>query len=164
MKLCANTLCSKPIPATITIQGKRRNLCNRKFCLDCSPLFQHNTRDITKPLVSRQALTYQYVKKFRHNKKQKAVELLGGKCVICGYDKSFLVLEFHHTDPKEKDFNISEKSAWGFERLKPELKKCVLLCPTCHREVHVGIATLPILNSNPSDTSNKETDCQPHST
>lgn len=143
MKICANTPCQNKIPATIKVDGKLRNLSNRKFCLECSPFLQHNTRDITKPFVPRQALSYKYVKNFRYRKKQLACELLGGKCQICGYDKSFQVLDFHHKDPNEKDFNISAKPSWGFERIKPEILKCALLCANCHREVHLGLAKLP---------------------
>jgi hypothetical protein len=86
--------------------------------------------------------TYKYVKNFREKKKQKAVQLLGGKCQICGYDKHYKMFEFHHKNPQNKDFAISAKLAWGFKRIKKELLKCALLCPNCHREVHLGIATL----------------------
>lgn len=86
--------------------------------------------------------SYKWVKVFRIRKKQKAVAFLGGQCQICGYNKSFQVLEFHHKDPNQKDFAISAKSAWGFERIKKELQKCALLCPNCHREVHLGLANI----------------------
>jgi hypothetical protein len=31
--------------------------------------------------------------------KLKAVEYKGGKCIICGYNKSIRALQFHHLDP-----------------------------------------------------------------
>jgi len=31
--------------------------------------------------------------------KQKAVAFLGGKCSVCGYDKSLAALQFHHRNP-----------------------------------------------------------------
>lgn len=37
MPICANTECNATYPATILIEGKRRNLCNRKFCFQCVP-------------------------------------------------------------------------------------------------------------------------------
>ena len=50
-------------------------------------------------------------------------------------------MDFHHKDPKEKDFNIGD-----FLRDKPfnksaekELDKCMLLCANCHREEHVRL-------------------------
>lgn len=68
--------------------------------------------------------------------KEQAVAYLGGRCVICGYDKCPAAFDFHHLDPDEKDFEVSSKTTW--EAVAPELRKCVLLCSNCHREVHAG--------------------------
>jgi len=68
--------------------------------------------------------------------KERAIAYLGGHCVLCGYDKCPSAFDFHHLDPVEKDFVISAKTSW--ETIEPELKKCVLLCANCHREVHAG--------------------------
>ena len=46
-------------------------------------------------------------------------------------------MDFHHLDPMEKDFSISERMT-SFEAILPELAKCSLLCCRCHREVHDG--------------------------
>jgi 5-methylcytosine-specific restriction endonuclease McrA len=65
------------------------------------------------------------------------VEYKGGCCVRCGYKKYQGALEFHHTDPNEKDFNPSQLKNYSFnERLKNELDKCILVCSNCHREIH----------------------------
>ena len=40
-------------------------------------------------------------------RKLKLVELKGGCCEICSYDKNLAVLTFHHSDPKTKLFNDS---------------------------------------------------------
>jgi len=77
------------------------------------------------------------VRKRRKANKQKAINLLGGKCKLCGYNKCNDALEFHHINPKEKEFMLSK--VWNsktWEKLLPEIKKCVLLCANCHREVH----------------------------
>ncbi len=73
----------------------------------------------------------------RKELKRMAVELLGGKCVACGYSKCIAALEFHHKDPSQKDFAISDNgntAAW--EKVKIEVLKCDLLCANCHREIH----------------------------
>lgn len=75
------------------------------------------------------------VTKWRLNKRLELIKYKGGKCQICGYDKCFAALEFHHLDPKEKDFTISGKS-WAFEKLKKEVDKCILVCSNCHKEIH----------------------------
>jgi transposase len=72
--------------------------------------------------------------------KSQMIEYKGGCCVRCGYDKYQGALEFHHLDPKEKDFNPSHLRKYKFdERMKSELDKCILVCANCHREVHYEI-------------------------
>lgn len=72
--------------------------------------------------------------------RMKAIKLAGGKCAKCGYNKYPEVLEFHHKDPSKKDFNISMKGhCRSWKRVSNEIKKCVLLCANCHREVHVDL-------------------------
>jgi 5-methylcytosine-specific restriction endonuclease McrA len=78
------------------------------------------------------------VAKRRKQIRLKAIEHLGGKCMHCGYSKYPEVLEFHHKNPKEKDFNLSAKGhCRSWERVMEEIKKCLLLCANCHRELHV---------------------------
>jgi hypothetical protein len=73
----------------------------------------------------------------RKTLRAQAVEYKGGKCQICGYNKCSAAFDFHHVDPREKDFTISKRMT-TFGAIRKELDKCVLLCATCHREVHDG--------------------------
>ena len=62
----------------------------------------------------------------------------GGYCQKCGYNKCLKALEFHHLNPSQKDFTISNDHF----RLKDaieESKKCILICANCHRELHDGL-------------------------
>lgn len=70
-----------------------------------------------------------------------AVQEMGGSCRICGYDRCLAALEFHHTNPLEKDFDISKalRRKMGRLDIQRELSRCVLLCSTCHRETHAGL-------------------------
>lgn len=85
------------------------------------------------------------VKKWRNLVKQRMVECMGGKCQICGYNKSNRALAFHHIDPTQKDFSfgsiMSKPKKW--DSLIVELKKCILLCHNCHCEVHDGTSFIP---------------------
>ena len=72
---------------------------------------------------------------WRKRKKRELIEYKGGQCEICGYKKCDRALQFHHKDPKEKDFQISGKSLI-FEKLKDEVDKCILVCSNCHSEIH----------------------------
>ena len=72
------------------------------------------------------------------NRKKKLVDLLGGKCEICGYNKNYSSLAFHHKDITTKSFglagrNLSDKP---WDLLAEEVKKCILLCHNCHNELH----------------------------
>lgn len=44
--------CQNSFPTRIVIEGRERNLCNRKFCLSCSPFNKHNTRNLIVVSVS----------------------------------------------------------------------------------------------------------------
>lgn len=72
-------------------------------------------------------------------KKQFLVDLLGGKCCRCGYNKYIGALDLHHTDPNEKDLNFKSMRGWSEERLIKEAAKCILLCSNCHREEHAEL-------------------------
>lgn len=82
---------------------------------------------------------YIHVKDFRVRIKERAVEYMGGKCVICGYFKCIKALEFHHINKEEKDFTIGSNTSIAWERVKNEIKKCILVCANCHREIHDGL-------------------------
>ena len=84
----------------------------------------------------RKGYNYQHVKNFRQKNKERAIEYKGGECVRCGYKKCNSALEFHHTDPNEKDFGPSSNMNIAWEKLKKELDKCILVCANCHREIH----------------------------
>ena len=68
--------------------------------------------------------------------KLKAIDYLGGKCSKCNITGVPAIFDFHHKDPKEKDFNWGKKRTSNFDSLKKELDKCILLCSNCHRELH----------------------------
>ena len=59
------------------------------------------------------------------------------KCSVCGYDKYFEVLSFHHTDllVKENDLGVLMGLVPTKDRVK-ELDKGYFLCPTHHMELH----------------------------
>lgn len=73
---------------------------------------------------------------WRRKAKKILIEYKGGKCERCKYDKSEPVaFDFHHKDPKQKDFRIGG-STRSIARLKEEVDKCELLCKICHAVEH----------------------------
>jgi hypothetical protein len=89
--------------------------------------------------------TAEHVKEWRRNTKLRMVKAMGGKCAICEYSRTTTAFDFHHLDPSGKDFNISATRAnpTSWAKLVEELRKCVMLCANCHREVHSGEAVVP---------------------
>jgi hypothetical protein len=73
----------------------------------------------------------------RRKVKLQCVAYKGGKCQKCGYNKCPAAMIFHHPDPNQKDFGISSNGvSRSFEKCKPEIEKCILLCSNCHAETH----------------------------
>jgi predicted RNA-binding Zn-ribbon protein involved in translation (DUF1610 family) len=68
------------------------------------------------------------------------IEVAGSySCNICGYNKCTNALEFHHIDPSKKEYLISDLKTCSKEILVEELKKCIIVCSNCHREIHYGM-------------------------
>lgn len=75
------------------------------------------------------------------NKKIEILNSLGGKCSLCGYNKSIYALEFHH-NKGEKEECVSKliKNCAKQKALK-EAEKCIILCSNCHKEFHNRVST-----------------------
>jgi transposase-like protein len=59
-------------------------------------------------------------------------------CKYCGENHP-AVLQFHHRDPKEKEFEVSSfvyHQKGGPARLEAEIAKCDVLCANCHLKYH----------------------------
>lgn len=72
----------------------------------------------------------------RYSNRAPAIEYLGGRCKRCGFNEDTSILQFHHLDPCDKRYNVPFFLHKGFEFVRPELNKCVLLCLNCHKIVH----------------------------
>lgn len=62
---------------------------------------------------------------------------MGGRCQLCGYDRSLYALQFHHVEEKgKKEYNVSYMSYMPLAKIRKEAKKCILICANCHFEIH----------------------------
>lgn len=112
----------------------KKNATTRKFCYDCMPETGHSGAQ------------------YRKFYKQWGVEYKGSKCQCCGYNNCLDALEFHHLNPNEKDFNISDRNlTYDWEKIKNELDKCILVCANCHREIHAGIKQIKEVKNKNAD-------------
>ena len=64
---------------------------------------------------------------------------------MCGYDKYVGALDFHHKDPKTKNFALSVQGlSYSWQNLLKEAQKCVLVCKNCHAELEAGVVALNV--------------------
>lgn len=140
MKICKR--CGSEFPINMLIDGKIRILNKRKYCLKCSPFGQHNTRilDMSSKDRRRRDKEHKNQVRIREFRKRRLVELMGGKCEICGYNKCLRNLCFHHIAEAEKTFDIaSNLTTQTGANILNEVTQTVLLCCLCHGETHDGM-------------------------
>lgn len=80
-----------------------------------------------------------YVSKRWITKKIQGIIYKGSKCLDCGIsypNEPYVVFDFHHRNPEQKDVDWSELKLRTNDRIKKELDKCDLLCSNCHRKRH----------------------------
>jgi len=158
MPICKE--CDKKFPSTKIIDGKRRSLTSRRYCLECSPFYTRSKCGPKPRLGVKMKGNYvevnckkcnkQYKTKYaehtcsackakaqRNKKKKHIYGLLGGKCKICGYNK-WAALDVHHL--RDKHFDFSAHWSSRLDVLIEESKKCILLCRNCHAELHAVLA------------------------
>lgn len=87
------------------------------------------------------------VSEHRRRTKERVVYYLGGKCILCGYNKCNRSLHAHHVEPANKKFSIARKGTTrSWKKLRKELDKCVLVCANCHGEIHGKQINMSILS------------------
>jgi hypothetical protein len=138
---------------------KRKLRRDKKFCSQKC----HDKSKYSKSSESKQKFKDEYgLNKYTLKgitKKLELIELFGGKCEKCGYDKNISAFDFHHRDPDEKKFEIKIQylNYKDDTKILEEALKCMLLCANCHREVHyphmdkVHVQRVVKLNNNISN-------------
>ena len=84
------------------------------------------------------------VKKRKENRKNKNKRFIQDykkehSCEMCGENRWYC-LDFHHKNSEEKSHGIADMvaQAYALESILKEIKKCILVCANCHRELHHG--------------------------
>lgn len=102
----------------------------------CTSCFTQLTSENRKVNLCKQCHLLK-LKNKRNELKKQLIKIKGGCCEYCGYDKNHAALQFHHKDPTQKDFQISQKLQHGIsDEILTEVSKCLLLCANCHFELH----------------------------
>jgi hypothetical protein len=113
---------------------KECRVCKTKLVLEKN---WYKSNEKTNNCICNECISKVERDKNRSNK-IRAVEYKGGKCENCGGEFHPSVFDFHHVNPQEKEFRISQLMRYTWEKQKVELDKCVLLCANCHRLEHHG--------------------------
>ena len=103
-------------------------------CVDCGETDESRFYSRRK-IKCKSCFNEELLKKWKFNK-EKAVELKGGKCLKCGYNKSMAALQFHHLDPNTKEDNWGRMRTMSWSNIVKMLEGTVLLCSNCHCEEH----------------------------
>lgn len=135
MTICNKCLIDKPLTEFAFADkaaGKYQRRCNSCRKIGAKASYQrHKAKVVAKNVVRGQG----YRQEFRDYKSTLS-------CNVCGEDET-CCLDFHHLDPTQKDFVVSEMiNKVGRKKIEEELAKCVCLCANCHRKVHAGIISL----------------------
>lgn len=84
-------------------------------------------------------------KKWRKKVREYLAAAFGGKCTVCGYNRTIAAFDYHHIDPAEKDHGLfrAMRDGHSWSKIVVEARKCTLVCCRCHRELHAGVVELP---------------------
>jgi hypothetical protein len=105
----------------------------------CSPLTGRKRRFCSRTCKNKACyLCYEAQKQRGLERKRLLVQMLGGRCTLCGYSRCLAALSFHHNDPAQKELALEMRTLTNhrWEVLVAEVQKCTLLCLNCHAEVH----------------------------
>lgn len=88
------------LPKDITYKG------NEKICPICGSSFRPKTSTANQRTCCYDCMP-DGIQLTRSMFLAKIKEARGGKCIKCGYNRCIKALEFHHINPTQKDFTIS---------------------------------------------------------
>ena len=119
-KICKD--CRQQLP--LTMYYKQGNAYS-PYCKACAGIRRHKKYEEHSQKQIEQA------KKLHEQKITSRKDI----CVICGEFRPW-VLDFHHVDPSQKDFDISATTGHAEGEIDAEAAKCVCICSNCHRDFH----------------------------
>lgn len=125
-KICS--ICGLEKPLEEFVKNKTKKSGYASHCKNCHKIICHNYYIKNQDIIRLKKNKYkEYIKKYILEKKSNG-------CYICG-EKDPICLDFHHL--KNKEYNISDLiKSQCLNKIKTELKKCIVLCANCHRKVH----------------------------
>lgn len=129
-KIC--TKCNRELPLE---NFRWKNKSEGRKHAQCKECQSAQERERYRNDLTRREKLFEIAKNQREKNFLLIEEVKSQGCVKCG-EKRICSLDFHHIDPTLKTDNINHLRTCGYETLKKEIDKCVVLCANCHREFH----------------------------
>jgi len=124
-------------------------------CIDCAKqIYQQNSekwRARQRETYAKPEVRAEYLARAKHFRQKKIDWLLAHlgtdklKCDRCRYKGSFAAIQFHHTDPSQKENSHDNFSNWlrklSFKAFQKKILETefITLCANCHAELHAGL-------------------------
>jgi hypothetical protein len=128
------------------VNAQCRN-CNKQLCWKCNKEFHiSKTQKVrTRLLCYDCADNKNYLKKWYEYRYNLVKDRYGSSCLICGYNRCFQAIAFHHLIPHKKESGPSKiiRSFTPNEIMFNELDKCIPVCKNCHDEIHYNHIFIP---------------------
>lgn len=126
--------------ATCMVEGCDRPAHARSMCRPHHKRYLRGTFSLTpvrelRPLIKKKRSSRVARKQAM---KERIIEVMGGKCMLCGGVYPAGVYDFHHVfDKLELPSNLFKWTS--AEKIALEISKCALLCANCHRIEHIRL-------------------------
>lgn len=147
--------CHKTMPISEFTKAKHTTDGLDYYCKKCkkdknSKYYQDKYKSIKRERVRQRKLELLTQKQLQQDiVKHKIIDTKAKGCVVCG-ELEVCCLDFHHIDPSQKKFEISQylrgSATYTFEEVISEISKCVVVCANCHRKIHAGLIPCPAQN------------------
>lgn len=132
MKTCSKCCIEKP-ETNFNFKNKSKDI-RTTICKEC-------LKDVRKQGYEKNKIFH--IERVKDNKQKLKVIINSWfdeqnfKCFECG-ETHPACLDFHHRDPKEKEFSIAHMrgGSYSLDKIKEEIEKCDVLCSNCHRKLH----------------------------
>jgi hypothetical protein len=101
------------------------------YCRECTREYNKKYyREHREEKLQWQRAHKEQIRDLKRKRKRDLVQLKGGKCERCGYDRNYGVLGFHHVNGRKGE------PSEDWHSLLFNVDNVVLLCENCHLELH----------------------------
>lgn len=133
MKYCSKCKTNKPLIDFNKKTGtKLQSWCRECMKASCKARYAANSEEHKKIVKARHRRVITANRDWYVQEKSKL------KCANCPETEA-ACLDFHHVKGKDRAIGEGLHRGWNIERIKAEMRRCVVICSNCHRKLHAGL-------------------------